>query len=153
MHTRFIWALAAVFVLGLLAAPVAATVADKLECSGCVDTGDIHANAVKASKIADNAVHADAISKRSVTRSKIKSGAVTIGKLATGTLMAARVNGSDGALIAGTNGVSSKRTAQGNYEVTMPVNITACALTATHSPPIGEFAGIPFKVVAVPGTP
>jgi len=153
MKARYVVVLIALSILVTSAGPVTGAILDKLECNGCVDSADLAKGAVTTGKIRNGAVHTPDLAKRSVTGKRIKNRAVTLDKLAIGVLMAAKVNGSDGVLLAGTAGVTSKRISAGIYEVTFPVDVVSCAFTATHTPPIAEFEGIPFEVGVIPSLP
>jgi hypothetical protein len=153
MRFRYVVTLLAVFVLGVGSVPVAAAVLDALDCNGCVDTADLHRSAVTSTKIKDGAVHNADLGSKAVTRPKIKNRAVTHAKLATGVVMGAKVNGSNGALLSGTTGVSSTRTGNGGYEVTFPVDIGDCIATATSTAPFAEVALFPIVIDLVPEFP
>jgi hypothetical protein len=135
-----------VVVTGLLVAAVAAPVAgvalDAFDCDGCIDTGDLKADAVNSGRIAPGAVKtADVkaraitsgkLAKRAVERENIDNGAVGLNKLAPRLFMSARVD-PNGSLVNGTNGVASQRIDDGSYQVTFPFDITECAVAATHT--------------------
>jgi hypothetical protein len=152
MRARFIVVVLLVIVAGVGAVPVAGAVLDALDCNGCVDTADLHANAVTSSKIAGNGVKNADLADKAVTRAKIKNRSVSHNKLATRVMMAASVN-SNGALISATANVTSARSGVGAYEVTFPVAVVDCVVQLTSSVPLGEWTVDPIVVNAVVGTP